>query len=347
MGYDVDRSGPSPKLVINAEEAAQVRRIFTLYLELGSLLPVVEELQQRDWKGKTWRTKAGLVRGGRQFDKNTLHYLLTNPMYLGKIKHKTEVFDGEHEPIVDAGVFEQVQTTLREHGRAGGSHLVNKYGATLKGLVYCKNCGRVMVHTYASRGPKRWRYYTCSKAIKEGWAKCPLKSLPAAEVENLVLEEIRRIAHDGEFREEVLRQACVSADAELAELGIQRQQLERQLARDHAEIRRLVEVPDPNSVTSARMADIHERITRDERQLVQNRSRVAEIEHGRITPADVAAAFADFDNVWNELTTRERAHVMRLLVARVEFDPSDSTIAISFHPSAIKSLANAHTEEAA
>ena len=37
LGYDVDRSSASPKLVINAEEAIKLRRIFTLYQELGSL----------------------------------------------------------------------------------------------------------------------------------------------------------------------------------------------------------------------------------------------------------------------------------------------------------------------
>ena len=49
LGYDVDRSNPSPKLVINAEEAVQVRRIFSLYLEFRSLLPVVKELARRGW----------------------------------------------------------------------------------------------------------------------------------------------------------------------------------------------------------------------------------------------------------------------------------------------------------
>jgi site-specific DNA recombinase len=34
LGYDVDRSGPSPRLAVNAAEAARVRQIFTMYLEL-------------------------------------------------------------------------------------------------------------------------------------------------------------------------------------------------------------------------------------------------------------------------------------------------------------------------
>ena len=64
LGYDVDRSNASAKLVINAEEAVQVRRIFSLYQELGSLLPVVNEVNKRGWQNKVWKTKKGITRGG-------------------------------------------------------------------------------------------------------------------------------------------------------------------------------------------------------------------------------------------------------------------------------------------
>ena len=127
----------------------------------------------------------------------------------------------------------------------------------------------------------------------------------------------------------------------------QQQQIERQLSRDHAEIGRLAVAPDPSSATTARMADLHERIARAEHQLAQVRNRVGEIERQQVDEADVAAAFADFDNVWNALSSREQAEVMALLVARVEFDPADSTISISFYPSAIKSLAEGNIEDAA
>ena len=80
LGYDVDRSSASPKLVINAAEAVQVRRIFGLYLELGSLLPVAAELAKLRIHNKAWSTKAGQARGGRPFDKCTLHSVLTNPV---------------------------------------------------------------------------------------------------------------------------------------------------------------------------------------------------------------------------------------------------------------------------
>jgi site-specific DNA recombinase len=85
LGYDVDRSGPSPKLMVNAEEAARVRQIFNLYLEYKSLMPVVSDLARRKWVNKTWLTKKGVNRGGRAFDRCSLYALLTNPIYVGRV----------------------------------------------------------------------------------------------------------------------------------------------------------------------------------------------------------------------------------------------------------------------
>lgn len=347
LGYDVDRSSPSPKLVINAEEAVRVRRVFSLYLELGSLLPVVEEVTRRDWCNKAWTTKKGKARGGRPFDKCSVYALLTNPIYIGKIKHKADVYDGEHEPIIDAAVFEKVQSRLGQNGRGRGNHLINKYGALLKGLIRCSACQQAMVHTFTGRGSKRYRYYTCTKAIKKGYKTCPTKSLPAGEIEAAVVDQIRCIANDAGLRDEVLRQARSASDDNLAELATQQRQLERQLGRDHAEIARLAVSPDPSSATTARIADLHERIARAELQLTEAKNRIDEIEQQRVDETDVAAAFADFDNIWSALSSRERAQVLALLVARVEFDPADCTIAISFHPSAIKTLAEGNIEDAA
>jgi site-specific DNA recombinase len=72
LGYDVDRSTSTPKLVINATEGARVREIFDLYLNLGSLLLVVDDLERRCWHNKSWQTKKGQPRGDRPFDKGSL-----------------------------------------------------------------------------------------------------------------------------------------------------------------------------------------------------------------------------------------------------------------------------------
>ena len=115
-----------------------------------------------------------------------------------------------------------------------------------------------MVHTFAGRGSKHYRYYTCVKAIKSGWSTCPTKSLPAAEIETAVVDQIRCIAQDVDLQQEVLFQASSAADTDLGELATQQRQLERQLSRDHAEISRLAVAPDPSSATTARIATVRD-----------------------------------------------------------------------------------------
>ena len=96
-----------------------------------------------------------------------------------------------------------------------GSKSGNRYGALLKRLLYCKACGKAMVHHFTGSNGKRYRYYTCVQAIKSGRKTCPAKSLPAAEIERVVLDRIRCIAHDPKLRADVVRQARSLADADL------------------------------------------------------------------------------------------------------------------------------------
>src|SRR6516225_8156519 len=110
LGYDIDPQGY--RLVLNEEEAVQVRAIFQLYLQHQALLPVLQELAQRGCTNKRWTTRAGRHCGGRAFDKTSLYRLLTNPVYAGKVRYKDEIHDGEHPPLIDTDIFQRVQALL-------------------------------------------------------------------------------------------------------------------------------------------------------------------------------------------------------------------------------------------
>src|SRR5690606_16446469 len=130
-----------------------------------------------------WETKKARVLGGHPFDKNYLFMLLTNVVYVGKIRYREEIHAGEQPAIVDEQVWQRVQAVLQRNGRSGGALVRNKHGALLKGLLRCAPCQCSMGHTYTAKGNKRYRYYTCLKAQKRGWGHCPTKSVPAAEIE--------------------------------------------------------------------------------------------------------------------------------------------------------------------
>ena len=347
LGYDVDRTGPSPKLILNPAEAVRVREIFELYLKLGSLLPVVNELHRRSWRNKAWTTKKGLPRGDTAFDKGSLHALLTNPIYIGKIRHKAELFDGVHEPIVSEDVFGRVQHQLQHNGRTGGVEVRNRHGALLKGLLVCKACDRSMTHTFTGKRSRRYRYYTCTNAIKSGRRSCPSGSLPASGVEEAVVDQFRELAASPPLRQQVLKQAIESAATASAALKKERDQLQRQIASYHAAIRRLVVTGGTLPAATAEIADVHDRIAAAERRITELDDQIRGCETERLTQDDVDAAFADFDGLWNTLSPRERARALALLIERVEFNAADSSIAIEFHPAAIKALATERQEDAA
>lgn len=192
--------------------------------------PVLQDLEIRGWLNKVRTTSKGAVRGGRPFDKSSLYSLLTNPIYVGKIRHKSALYAGEHEPIIKPEVFEAVQSRLRKNGRNGGSDVRSRHNTLLRGLLYCKACGRVMVHTFTDKGAKRYRYYTCTLAIKSGRGKCLSGSLPAAEIERLVVAQVQRISSDADLRAEVLRQAQAHVEADFTA----RTQEQRSLQRRHS-----------------------------------------------------------------------------------------------------------------
>ena len=163
----------------------------------------------------------------------------------------------------------------------------------------------------------------------------------------MVVDQIRGIPRDPHLRAEVLEQAQAHVEHELTELQTNRRELARELARDHAEIKRLAIEGPANSTTTARIADLHERVAKAETQLAELTEHAKAIEGDRLGEDDIAAAFADFDNVWHLLSPREQAQVLALLIARVEFSAAESTVAVTFHPSAIKALAKRQSEEAA
>ena len=50
-----------------------------------------------------------------------------------------------------------------------------------------------MVYSYSKKKDRKYPYYVCLNAQREGWAACPGKSLPAGALEESVLGRIREV----------------------------------------------------------------------------------------------------------------------------------------------------------
>ena len=84
LGYDVcDR-----RIVIDEREAETVRYIFRRYQELGCVRLLKEDLDRRGVLSKRRTSKTGIESGGHSFSRGALYALLSNPIYVGEIRHK-------------------------------------------------------------------------------------------------------------------------------------------------------------------------------------------------------------------------------------------------------------------
>lgn len=160
LGYEVvDR-----KLVPVPEEAERVRTIMRRYIDSQSGNELIAQLEAEGIRTKVQRRTSGPHRGGIAFRRGSLFHLLKNPIYRGKIVHKGEIYEGEHEAIVDAQLWNAVQERLRGKAPPRKRPKNDPQQAMLRGLLTDPE-GRPMVPTYATKGTRRYAYYETRKDL--------------------------------------------------------------------------------------------------------------------------------------------------------------------------------------
>ena len=201
LGYDVDPAGG--RLVVNEQEAQRVREIYRLFKTHRSLLKLVNQLEARRWTNKSWKSKRGVEHVGRPFTKPTLRSLLTNSIYRGKVEYRDTIYPGEHPAIIEPALWETVNAEFRARQRKRSDAARTKQNALLAGLLFCHSCNRPMIATYTAKRGRRFRYYVCQRARRNGWDSCPTKAVPAVRIEDSVVAQLGAALSTEEIRGEL------------------------------------------------------------------------------------------------------------------------------------------------
>ena len=312
LGYRV----VDKRLVIDPDEASQVRAIFRLYVESASIRDVVAELDRRGWTSKTYTGKKGQQIVGHPFTKGSLHGLLTNVVYRGQTRTKGGVVPGVHEPIIDEATWNEVQEQLRDNGKNGGAGVRNKTGATLRGLVTCGRCGSPMLHSFTTRKGRRHRYYLCSRTHNEGATVCPNTRVAAGKFEQFVADQIRAIGKDPVVLAKTTASVLQLAATRRQELADERRRLEQR----------------------GRRAQDDEQRSQVEQRLADVRTEADALDAVGDTKA-LQAALTGFDPVWGELFPAEQERILRLLIERITYHPDGGDVDIELRSNGIHTLA--------
>ncbi|WP_353283704.1 recombinase family protein [Wolbachia endosymbiont (group A) of Pogonocherus hispidulus] len=166
FGYDVK----DKELIINEKEAKVVKYIFARYMELKSMAELARELNSQGYRTKG---KSDI------FKKATVRRIITNPIYMGKIRHYDKRYEGKHEAIIEEEKWQKAQELIKNQPY----RKVRYEEALLKGIIKCKSCGVNMTLTYAKKENKRYRYYVCNNHLRGKNCESVNRTIVAGEVE--------------------------------------------------------------------------------------------------------------------------------------------------------------------
>lgn len=163
-GYQKDKLDKT-KIVLDENVAYIVKEIFELFINNVGPTEIAKRLNSKHIQTPSQYLK--LKNQGKYWTKSIVNRILNNPIYCGRLvlnkyenniklkkritnrKNQYKYLENTHEAIIEPEVFEEVQ---RIKGNITKEDL-KEYVYLLKGLVFCKNCGRKM--TYKNSSPIR------------------------------------------------------------------------------------------------------------------------------------------------------------------------------------------------
>lgn len=305
------------RLVSHSVEAERIQFMFQQYAQNPSIARLRQELYIRAWH----------PRSGQHWGKMTLSYILSNPIYCGKVKFNEQLHKGEHEALIDEALYYKVQSLRPERTRVT-TRIERVY--LLKGLLKCSKCESLMTPHYTQKRRKdgsvnRIAYYRCTKTMHKSNQVCSIKQLNAAHIEKQVADYLMQLCQDSPLVNLTIEEMNRNQKETLRPLHREEIRLRARLDEMDREIDRYVRALGQGSMLVKRVErEILQREKDKEAVQIQYdsiqqklREHVARDYDGEI----VMKALQDFRRVFDALAPQEQVEVLRCLVRDIVVYP--------------------------
>ena len=209
VGYDAK----DKTLIIHEPSAALVRDIYQTYLVLGNVRLLKAELNRRGLKTPVRLSKRDNQTGNRPFSRGHLYRILSSPIYIGQVVHRQITYPGQHLPIIDQLLWDEVQAKLlyNQTGQKNRTDAIEP--SLLSGLVFGED-GEPLISIHSKKRSnknaseseskhnsnhyKRYRYYVSQKLVQGLRTQSPQSlRVPAAQLEQSVIQRIATFLQNG------------------------------------------------------------------------------------------------------------------------------------------------------
>ena len=202
------------RLEIVETEAETVRKIYELYASGKGYKAIVNQINKAGYRSKR----------GNPFSVAQLKTILTNPVYIGKVRFDVRrnwnekrrqninpnpiIAEGIHQPIISEELWNRVQKMMAQ--KSGKPSRIYDGEYPLTGILRCPECGAGMVisrttNTLKDGTKRRIVYYACGAWKNKGTAVCHSNSIRVEKANAVVFHELEKIFNNEKFLKMVLK----------------------------------------------------------------------------------------------------------------------------------------------
>ncbi len=307
-GYHLD---PEQGLVINEEEALILRKMFKMYA-LGkegasAICRKLNDAGHRNRNGRKWGQRVAL-------------YMLKNPVYLGKIRWREVLYEGQHESVVSEGLFEKAQEILQERNEdLKGRQWHNRDERLLTGVIKCARCKSHMFGGGGYKNGVHVPYYVCSKRYNDH--ECDQAYVRAELLEPAIIQDIKAMFRDEEFMARIWDEANRRLGAERPDVEKEIARVEGQMTKTQGASDRYFEAFEAGAlkpeICNEKVEDLRtllEELDVEKRELEARRKR---LELPAIDRDMLRSLVDNFEQVMTEGLNPQKKHLLRRLVKKV------------------------------
>lgn len=334
------------KLVINEKEAEIVRAVYEEYASGKGYKAIVNRLNKSGCKSKM----------GNYFGVAQLRSILTNPVYIGKVRYNVRrdwaekrrsninptpiICDGIHEAIIDEELFNKVQYMIEQ--KNGKPSRIHDGEYPLTGILKCPECGAGMVISSTTNRlkdgtKKRLMYYACGAWKNKGIAACHSNMVRVDKANAAVFREIEKLFNNDNIIKKVVDKVNVKNSRKLknAEKGIEKYDAELQVLENRKT--KIFEAFEDNVITSEEFLKRKKALDSEEDNIRKNKEEALVIlaeEHKKEIPYDfIKEIMCNFKEVLSsdKISRELKKQLLQMIISEITLDERREIDSIKIH----------------
>ncbi len=304
------------QLIVEPYEAMVVRKIFELALQNKTSYSIAKYLRENEFNPRNikWGSKS-------------IDHILASRIYIGQVSFSKKWYPGIHEALISTDAFEEVQEIIARRSKKRHAMNVGKVSSYLAGITFCKKCGK-KYYKDTSRVKRKekvyYNYYYCcyGRILHKQTEKCYNKIYAMDALDNMVLSEIKKLAMDPEYFDQVRSEGNPDEDIKI---------INAEIDKISSQISKLLDLyaldSMPIDVINAKIKNLTDQKEILEKQFdIKNRSKTNKSTHKK----DFSKIIMDVADIIDSGNKEEIRNMIHILIDKIYIDGDDVEIHWNF-----------------